>query len=259
MIEFIYAVRDHLPTFLLIFFRLSALLMTMPLFGYVAIYSRLRVMLAFVISILVFPALGGSSVSATVSGSFILMVINEIFIGLVLGYGARIIFEGFNMAGSFVARQMGLAMANVLDPTSGEQQPILSQFWFLLMLVYLLALNGHFFLLEVIVNNFRILPLAGAVVQNGMGDHLAHGGSLAFEIGIKIAAPVLTLLLVLDSALALVARVMPQMNVFFVTLPLKLGVGLVAVISSLNIFQLLFAFFLDDLTRFVEGVFLNIS
>lgn len=244
----------NFPVFVLTFIRLSALFWTMPLFGYSTIYPRLRVMLAFGFSLMLLPLLHLQVAAPQATGTLVLWAMREAGLGLVLGFGANLIFEAFNFSGTLLAQQTGFAMANVFDPTNEQQTTVINQFWFLMMMVYMFASNGHLLLIEVVTRNFQLLPLAGTTLKPAIAEQLSHGTTLFFEVGFKIAAPVFMLLLVLEAALALVARVMPQMNVFFVALPLKLAVGLWAIISSLTIFQSVFAYFLDDLMQFLEGL-----
>jgi|UPI0003A396C5 flagellar biosynthetic protein FliR len=246
--------QSHLPVFLLIFLRLSALFLIIPIFGYTTIYPRLRVLFAFIFSLILLPILKGAAIPALNLGLLVVLCLREVGLGLVIGYGARLIFEAFNYSGTLIAQQTGFAMATVFDPTSEQQATVISQFWFLLMMVYLFSSDAHFYLLEVIVRNFQILPLGTTTLQPSAVEQLGQGTSLFFEISFKIAAPIVMLMLTLEAALALLARVMPQMNVFFVTLPLKLAVGIIAIISSLTIFQTLFAYFIDDLLRFMERI-----
>ncbi len=259
MLSLIKNIQLFLPAFVLIFLRLTAMFISMPIFGYYTLNPRLRVLLAFCFTLILFPSIGKHSIIFNSTGSLVLAGVQEVFLGLLIGFGTRLVFESFNMAGVIMAQQMGYSMANILDPTSGEQQPTVSQFWFLLLLVFFLTMNAHFFLIEVMIKNFQLLPLNVTKVQTAAGEQLMRGGTLTFELSLKIAAPVFMLLLVLDAAIALIARVMPQMNVFFVTLPLKIGVGLLAIVSSLNVFQSLFAIFFDEVRRFVEGLLIRLT
>ena len=233
--------------------------MTMPIFGYQTISRTIRLMLAMVLSIVVFMIQPKIMISIHSLLELTTLLMRELLIGMILGFGARLIFEGITMAGSFIGRQTGLAIANILDPSSQEQVPIIGQFWSMLMMVYFFAINGHQFLINILVRNTSLIPLGGGEFTVHLGQTIFNGGSQAFVIAIQLAAPVMGLLLVVDTALALVARVMPQMNIFIVSLPLKLGIGLFGVISSLNIFQMLYYSFFDRLTLYMESLIKGLS
>jgi flagellar biosynthetic protein FliR len=247
-------IAGKLPVCMLVFIRITAMLMVIPVFGYTTVSRRVRLALALALSLIVFMNISLTAISIRSLTELFFHIARELFIGLIIGFGARLIFEALNMAGGFVGRQMGLAMANVLDPSSLENVPIVGQFWFLLAMIYFMTVNGHHYFIEIIANQFSIIPVLSGSVNGQLGRHLIDGGVHMFVIAVKIAAPVLILLLTVDTALALVARVMPQMNIFIVSLPLKLGVGLFAVLSSLNIFQLMFGVFYASLTDFVNGI-----
>ncbi len=238
--DFIAQLNDMIPAYMLVMARVSALIIALPILSYSVINTRVKAIFAVILTFLITP-LYVKTVPAFDSVVMLSMAIaRESFIGLAIGFGARVLFEGFSMAGSFASRQMGLMIANIMDPTSQQQVPIISQFWILLVITFFLVSNGHHLFINTLYKNFELIPIGGGVISGKLGRIIADTGSQAFVISIKFAAPALTLLLVTDAAIALMARVMPQMNIFIVSLPLKLGVGLYALIASLNIFQVLF-------------------
>jgi flagellar biosynthetic protein FliR len=251
-----FAIIDQLalkiPVFLLAFFRIAAIIMVMPIFGYSTVAGRIRLVMAFSLTIFVLPLISQVNLIPASTLELILLVSREVLIGLIIGFGARLIFEGLNMAGNFVGYQMGLSIATVIDPTSQEEAPIIGQFWFLLSMIYFFAIGGHHFFIQVLTGQFRLIPLTEGQFNPALGRQLIQGGSQIFITAVKLAAPVLVLLLVVDTALALVARVMPQINIFIVALPLKIGVGIFAIISSLSIFQLLFGVFYNNLSDYLK-------
>ncbi|RKY62149.1 MAG: flagellar biosynthetic protein FliR [Candidatus Neomarinimicrobiota bacterium] len=259
MFDLIDYIQTYLPMFLMIFFRLLAIIMTMPVFGYQTVSRVVRLMLAVVLTIVVFMVHPKVIIETGSLFEMSFLILREILIGMILGFGARLIFEGITMAGSFIGRQTGLAIANIIDPTSQEQVPIISQFWLMLMIVYFFTVNGHQFLINILMKNMSVIPIGGGHFSAALGQTLVEGGSQAFIIAIQLAAPVIGLLLIVDTALALVARVMPQVNIFIVSLPLKLGVGIFGVISSLNIFQMLYYSFFERLTIFMGSIIRGFS
>ncbi len=254
MFEIIDQFALKVPVFLLAFFRIAAIIMVMPIFGYITVAGRIRLVLAFSLTIFVLPLISEINLAPPSTLAMVLLISREVLIGLIIGFGARLIFEGLNMAGNFVGYQMGLTIATVIDPTSQEEAPIIGQFWFLLSMIYFFAIDGHHFFIQVLTGQFRLIPLTAGQFNPAIGRHLIQGGSQIFVTAVKLAAPVLVLLLVVDTALALVARVMPQINIFIVALPLKIGVGIFAIISSLSIFQLLFGVFYNNLTDYLKTI-----
>ncbi len=243
-----------IPVFTLMFFRINAMVMVLPVFSYPVIPVRVRVLLSFAITLFILPTLTPSE--ETIDSLVILtgMIIREIFVGLFIGFGAKMIFEAFNMAGSFVARQMGIGIANVMDPTSRQQIPVISQFWILVMMAYFLAFDGHYLFITALVKINTLVAPAYADFKPAVGELLVRSGSMSFDIGLKLALPAMIFLLLADGAIALTARVMPQMNIFLVTLPVKIGTGLFVLITSLDIFHIMFHSIYQQLTDLLRAM-----
>jgi len=239
-----YALIDKIaliaPAFLLAFIRLSGMLLTLPILSYPMISNRIRIALALMISFMLYPVLEQSQVTYTSNSSLILAVITELIIGLMIGLGSRMIFESLNWAGGIIGRQMGIAMANVMDPTSTGQIPIVSQFWLLVVVMYFFTINGHQMLFETLYRNFEIVPVGTGVLNPEAGRILAGTGQIAFKNAFQFSAPAIVFLLLVDTAIAFTARIMPQMNIFMVTLPLKIAMGLIVLVISLDMFEMLF-------------------
>lgn len=259
MFEIVDWINEIMPCFILIFSRMTAMSFTLPIVSYPMISPRIRILLSFVLAILVFSVSGVTHIVFNSLIQLVFAVAREVMIGLIIGFGAKLIFEGFNMAGDIVGRQMGFAIVNVMDPTSHQQMPIISNFWMLVVITFFLVLNGHHMLIGTLVRNFAIIPVGGGNFTPALGRAIIEGGSRTFDIALRFGAPAMIFLLLVDVAIAFIARIMPQMNIFFVTLPLKLGVGIFILMSSMNIFQVLFDSIYDDLTRYMGSIILRLS
>lgn len=240
MYELIDKIALYLPALLLTFTRLTGLISAMPILSYPMITNRLRIAMALVMSFVLFPVVEQSVVQIDTIPGLVLAVSIELLIGIMLGLGTRLIFESFNWAGGIIGRQMGIAMANVMDPTSTGQIPIVSQFWLLVVVVYFFAINGHQMLFETLYRNFETIPVGTGVLSDTSGRLLLEAGSTAFLNALQFSAPAIVFLLMVDTAIAFMARIMPQMNIFMVMLPLKIGTGLIVLLISLDMFGMLF-------------------
>lgn len=247
MFEVIDTLYELIPGYMLIMARISALIMTFPIFSYPMITVKIRVILVFVLTFIIFPIVGSNMYVIDSLPLLVLAISREVLIGSLIGFGAKVLFEAFNMAGSFVGRQMGLGIANVMDPSSRQQIPIVSRFWMLVMVTFFITMDGHHLFIETLFINFSLIPIGGGEFTPEAGQTLLQVTSKAFEIALRLGAPAMVFLLLVDTAIGFIARVMPQMNIFFVTLPLKIGAGLFVLISSLNIFQLIFDSVYDDI------------
>lgn len=245
-------IQSWLPFTMLVFARLSALLLSMPIFGYATVAPRVRIVLAIALTFVIAPMVGADFSTVYTSKAILLAhIMREVFIGLIIGFGARLIFEGFVVAGSFVSFQMGLAIMNVIDPNSENNQPVIGNFWLLVILTFFLVTNSHHFLIEILFYNFKAIPLNQAALSPAAGQQIIYGGSMIFDLAVKFAAPMMILMLMTDVAIAFAARVMPQLNIFFISLPLKIGVGIFMLLVSLKIFQSMFGFIYENFEEFL--------
>lgn len=239
------------PKFMLIFARLSAMLYTLPVFSSSVIPGQVRILLAFVLSFILVTLLPDPSLHFLSPLTFFILVSRELIFGALIGIGANILFESFSMAGGLIARQLGMGIANVMDPSSQEQQPIFGQFFLFVMIALLFASNSHHLLVTTLFDNFSLLPLGQGSFPNAAGETVARIMSTALDYSVRMALPAMIFLLILDTAFAFLARVMPQMNVFFVTLPLKVGIGYFIMILSMDIFQVIFGSVFHDMYVYV--------
>jgi len=257
MLSSVDQITQLIPPFALIFCRISGMLATLPILSYPMISAKIRIMFGLVLTSLLLPVAGAQFPEAQSFVEFLILIVKEVFIGLTIGFGARVIFESLNMAGSFIGRQMGLAMANVMDPTSRQQLPVISQFWLLLLMVLLLVTDSHHLLMETLYRNFELIPLGAGELTAASGRTMISTGTQAFAIALKLAAPAMVFLLLVDASIAFTARVMPQMNIFLVTLPLKIGMGIFIVIFSIDIFQIVFDSVVSELEFYFGTIIQN--
>ena len=255
MFDAIDQIGRFLPVYLLVFGRVSAMTASMPILGYSTVNLRVRFLISISLTAIVAPGLTDTFTANYTSWlPLVLDMTREVFAGLMIGFGARLIFEGITIAGSYIGLQMGMAIMNVFDPSSQQQQPIISNFWLLIMVTVFLVTNSHYFLIATIFDNFRFIPLGAAAFHPAVGREFLHAGTQMYDIALKFAAPTLIFLLTVDVSIAFMARVMPQLNVFFISLPLKIGMGIFLLIVSLKIFQSLFGYIFMQLESFVTVI-----
>lgn len=227
----------QLQMFFLVFLRVGAILMTMPVFESRSIPHVFKLALAFATSLIMFPML--KLHPAPLSSSIIGLGIGaagEIMLGLAIGFSVKLIFAGIQMAGQMAGFQMGMALANVMDPGQSQQIPLLAQFNNLVALLIFLALNAHYWFIKALAHSYRLVPPFQVHLDGALAEHLIQLGGNMFVIAIQVAAPVTAALLLTSVAFGLVARTVPQMNVFIVAMPLKIGVGLLFLGFSLPYF-----------------------
>jgi flagellar biosynthetic protein FliR len=217
----------HLQLFFLIFIRVGAILMSMPVFDSKSIPLFFKVALAFATSIILFPMLKIDPMPmSTHVFTLGISVAGEILFGLVIGFSVKLIFAGVQLAGQLAGYQMGLALANVMDPSSSQQVPLLAQFNNLFALLVFISINAHYWFIKALTKSFEMVPPLNVHFGGSLLEQLVRMSGNMFVIGIQVGAPVIAALLITSVAFGLIARTVPQMNVFIVAMPLKIGVGL---------------------------------
>lgn len=235
--------------FFLVFLRIGAIVMTMPVFRSQSIPVLFKLGLAFAISMALFSILQLEAVPVfNHIIPFAIGVIGELMIGISIGLSIRLIFAGIQIAGQLVGYQMGLAIANVMDPSTSQQLPILSQFNQLFAMLLLLATNAHHIFLRALAESYRLVPPFGFHFSNSLMQQIVDLGGKMFVIAVQVGAPIIAALLLISVAFGLIARTVPQMNVFIVAIPLKIGVGL-----------LFLGFSLPYLSTFLNSLFRGLS
>lgn len=242
--------------FMLALIRISALLVVAPFFGSDTVPTRVKIFLSLFLTIMILPIIKQEQAPAGSSLLFLFpLAMKEMFIGLFLGFVARLMFEGFQFAGTLISTQMGLGMSQLVDPESGQQASPIGNIYTLVAIVIFLNLNGHQMLISALYKSFEIAPLYAAnVLENAAEVSTARMFNDIFVIGVKLAAPSMVTLFLIEVSTGILARIVPQMNIFFIALPLRLGVGLFIVIATLPIFYLFFQTALAGWQRDIAGI-----
>lgn len=228
---------EQFHVFLLILLRVSALLVVAPIFGHRTWLARAKIGLAFLVTIVLFPMVAEQPfVVPEGVFAYAFMMAREVLMGVVLGFSVLLLFVGIQFAGQLAGLQMGFGIVNVIDPQSANQLSIMGQFLNIFAILLLLSLNGHHMILSGLVTSFEAIPLGGVVFQDGLIYKLMALTSQVFVIAVKIAAPILIALFLVTASMGVLARTVPQMNVFIVGFPLQIGVGLGAFLVTLPLF-----------------------
>ncbi|MFH1982226.1 MAG: flagellar biosynthetic protein FliR [Pseudomonadota bacterium] len=228
--ETVTVLMPRFDLFVFVFLRMGAMFTGLPVFGSRNIPIIFRLGLAFATAFLLLPLLSGVSVPPVGRPLALALAAGaEILIGMVIGLTVRLLFSGIQLAGQMAGYQMGLALANVVDPNTSDQVPILGQLYNLIATLLFLVMNAHHWCLKAMVESFYRIPIGGMSVSPQLIHDLMGLGGQMFVVAVKVGAPVIIALLLVSVALGLVARTVPQMNVFIVAMPLNIMVGLVFV------------------------------
>ena len=223
-----------IQTFALVFFRLTGLFVAAPLFSGRDIPRGVKLGLGLLTALIVFPTVPAGSDGLTADlGSAALAAAAELAVGLTLGFLATMLFSAFQLAGQHIGQQMGIALADVIDPFSENEVPVIGQFQNSLALLVYVAAGGHRLLVGAAAESFRTVPLGGFRVTPGLVGSLVGASGRILELSFQIAAPVLVALFLSTVALGFVARAVPQMNILMLSFPLQIGLGLGVLIWTL--------------------------
>jgi flagellar biosynthetic protein FliR len=220
--------------FLLVLFRMSGILVLTPVLGGAMVPVKVRVMLAMVLSLALFPMVESTPIVMPMTLSKLVLGLGgELALGLICGFMVNLVFLAAQMAGEVLARQMGISLGDVFNPLFEVQTPVVGQFYYLFAVVIFVSMNGHHILVKGLLGTFERVPLMGATFQPAMVSKMAGLMGHMFILMLKLSAPVLVSLLLIEVALGIIARTVPQMNVLIVGFPLKICVGLIIAAMSL--------------------------
>ena len=218
---------EKLLAFGLVLTRVSAFLLILPIFGWKTIPVRVKVALTFLLSIfftLITPLhLDASKISELEA---FLLIVNEATYGLALGLSITMVFSAVKFSGAIIERQMGLAMVQAMNPMTGEQSKPLSSLWEILFIVLFLAAKGHHLFLLIICRSYETFPAGTTPTISILTSGIIEAGATMFIAGLRLGAPILAAFILLTIMLAVLARVVPEMNILFISLPLRVGLGL---------------------------------
>jgi flagellar biosynthetic protein FliR len=232
-----------------ILLRAGIFISLLPVLGGKQLPVQFRIGLAVFISMLLTPVVHFE----IAENSIPLMVIKELIIGMALGLTVRFVFLAVNMAGTFVSYTMGLSMAQVFNPEVGQNTLMSEMFGIMTMLIFL-TMDAHHDLIFIFVKSFELLP-AGKLNMEPLLPHIVAMGSGLFVIAVKIAAPVMVGLLIVQLLSGFLYKVAPQMNIFFVVMPLNIFLGIMLTILSIPVFEhvlgISFSDLRQDMTRLI--------
>ncbi|MFT5937607.1 MAG: flagellar biosynthetic protein FliR, partial [Pseudohongiellaceae bacterium] len=216
----------YLGQFLWPLFRVMGFLMVAPVIGSQLVPTRIRLIIAVAIAVLIAPVLPDMPQVQGLSVQAILLVGQQLLIGLSLGFFLQMVFQTFVLAGQMIAMQMGLGFASMMDPTNGVNVAVVSSFYLMFVTMLFIALDGHLTMLEVLVESFRSLPIS-LDFNFASTSLLAIISSISwiFSSAMIIALPALTALLITNVAFGIMTRAAPQLNIFALGFPVSLLLG----------------------------------
>jgi flagellar biosynthesis protein FliR len=219
---------QQVQLFLFSFLRVSAILVTMPIVGNAIVPMQIKGGLSLLMTIMIYPFVPNDLSFITYDFlPLILRMAAEVFIGVVIGFTALFIFAGIQFAGDMIGFQMGFSIADIFDPLTSQQVSIISEFQFMMVMIIFLFVDAHHIFLTAMVDSFRILRIQDFHVSQEFFRRMVTLSGEVFVIAVKISAPIVAVLFFVNVGLGVIARTVPQINVFIVGIPLQIAIGLI--------------------------------
>lgn len=227
----------ELLSFALILIRVSAFLVSWPVFGSGVVPPPVKILFALLITFILYPVVGHKVFTSDIlNEKIIALVAREAIVGVTIGYLTRIFFLTVSMAGNLVSTSMGLSTAQVLNPMLAENSTSMEQFLTILATLFFLAINGHQIFILSFVQSFEVIPLTFESLSFAGFSNIGKMAESILVIAIQLSAPVLISLLFMNIAMAIIGRAVPQINVLVTSLPVNIMVGFFVLSISIPFF-----------------------
>lgn len=244
--------------FMAIFTRLSGLFASAPLFSTYPIPTQVKIWLAAVIAFILFPIVQANSSFAVATSvpALTLILFKEFLIGFAIGFCANVLFIGVELGVNTFAIQMGLSADQALNPTSGATSPVITQAYTYLATMIFLASGAHQWLFAAIYNSFKSMPVGYVInFSPAIVEQIIVVTGQIFSVGLGIALPIFGVLFITDILLGFTSKMMPQMNIFMVSMPLKIYLGLLLSLIFMRPMAEYIAVLVEQFLTRIAGIF----
>ncbi|TZE83339.1 flagellar biosynthetic protein FliR [Calorimonas adulescens] len=221
--------------FLLLFSRILGITILNPIFSRREIPYVVKIGLSLFLTLILKNLIPEISITDNIV-EFSVILIKEFLIGLIIGFVSFLFFHAIYIAGELIDMSMGFGIVNVLDIQNNVQVPIMGNFLYILSLLIFIMINGHYYFISAIFDSYKFIPMGVLVVNDNFLQFFINAFIKVFSIGFKLSAPVVITILLVDIALGILSRTVPQMNVFMVGMPLRVLVGIITMMIALPVF-----------------------
>ncbi len=225
--------KDY-PSFLFVLVRTGSIIMAAPVFGAFSVPMRLKAALSLMLALLLTPLVPKAPLPADLM-SMAIGVGGEALVGAAMGLAARFIFTGIEYAGQIASFQIGIGMASTFDPIHGAQVTVIGRLMGILAILVFLSVNGHLMVIMAIRKSFDVIPPYGFNLSAGLMEHLVLFSKETFLLAVKFSAPVVAALVFVNIALGIMARTVPQLNMFAIGFAVTIAVGFIMFAFSMPV------------------------
>jgi flagellar biosynthetic protein FliR len=232
---------------ILIFLRIVSALITSPIFSNKALPVLPKIFISAVIAYIVFLSIDTSVIKFDITiWSLFYYGVKEIITGLIIGFMMNFVFHGIAFAGHIIGFDMGLTIAEVFNPMEETNNNVVGEAIYIAAILIFILINGHHYLIQGLAYSFTVVQIGHFSVNATVYELLVKYSATIFVIAIKIASPILVSFFLVNLGEAVIARVMPQVQIFFVTQPLKLGIGFLLLVAAIPFCIYVIKFLLQD-------------
>jgi flagellar biosynthetic protein FliR len=236
--------------FILMFARIGTMVMLLPGVGELSVPARVRLVVALILTAVLFPLHQAAyTIDLRSPGPVLIALGQELLIGVVLGMTARLTISALQVAGSVIAQQLGLGFVTAVDPTQGQQGIIIGNFLTLLGVTMIFATDLHHLVIAGLHDSYRLFAPGEIPVVNDVTQLVIRTTADAFRVGIQLSGPFLVFGLVFNIALGVLSRLMPQMQVYFVAVPLSILLGFLILLVVVGAMMAAFLTFVGSALR----------
>jgi flagellar biosynthesis protein FliR len=237
-------------TFMLMFARIGTMVMLLPGLGELSVPARVRLTLALVLTMVLFPLHRGAfTVDLKAFGPMITLLGQELFIGAVLGLTARLTISALQTAGTIIASQLGLGFVTTVDPTQGQQGVLVGNFLTILGIALIFATNLHHVVIAALHDSYALFRPGEVPLTGDVAALMTKSTAAAFRVGVQLAGPFLVFGLLFNVGLGVLSRLMPQMQVYFIGMPLLILLGFAALLMVIGAMMGTFVGYLEGVLR----------
>ncbi|NQZ31501.1 MAG: flagellar biosynthetic protein FliR [Oceanospirillaceae bacterium] len=250
-------IEQMVGDYLLPFFRIAAFMMSMPLISTQYVPKNIRLILATSFTLVIVPVLPAIPIVDGVSLSTYLLVIEQMLIGIVLGFTLHVMFQIFAIGGQMIANQMGLGFASVNDPANGVSIVVVGQYYMMLSMMLFVTMNGHLIMFETLAQSFTVLPVGVSALDHIRFMDVVNSGTWMFQSAVVMALPAVTSLLIVNVSFGVMSKAAPQLNIIAVGFPFTMTLGIFITWMTFSGFLHQFEIFSEHALSFAKQVLVS--
>jgi flagellar biosynthesis protein FliR len=238
--------EGQIIAFALVFLRVIAFVIAWPVFGTQVVPTPVKVLLALVLSMVIFPVIGFKNADLIkINDQIIFMAVRELILGLLLGYLLRFFFFAISIGGELVGVSSGLASAQIFNPAMGTQSNVMEQGYLILATLFFLAMNGHHLFLQGLAQSYELVPIADTAIKYQGFASISTAFREAFLMGIKMASPIVLAVFIANLTMGVLGRAVPQLNVMVMSFQ-------VTIVITVAVFFITVPLFVDEMNGIMQ-------